>query len=78
MPTVLRIGAFRFFFYSNENAEPAHIHIQRDAALAKIWLSPVSLASSTGFNAADLNTLLRLTRENSEYLLGKWNDFFGI
>ena len=26
MPTVLRIGGYRFFFYSNENGEPAHIH----------------------------------------------------
>lgn len=28
MPTVLRIGRFRFFFYSNENAEPPHIHVK--------------------------------------------------
>ena len=35
MPTVLRIGPFRFFFYSNESGEPAHIHIQQDKMLAK-------------------------------------------
>lgn len=27
MPTVLRIGQFRFHFYSDEGNEPAHIHI---------------------------------------------------
>lgn len=41
MPTILRIGLYRFFFYSNENGEPAHIHIQRESALAKFWLHPV-------------------------------------
>ncbi len=38
MPTVLRIGAFRFFFYSNENAEPEHIDIQSGEGEAKYWL----------------------------------------
>lgn len=30
MPTVLRIGPFRFFFYSNENNELPHIHVEDD------------------------------------------------
>ncbi len=50
MPTVLRIGPYRFFFYSNENNEPAHIHIQRDNMLAKFWLTHVALASSIRFS----------------------------
>ncbi len=28
MPTVLRIGRFRFFFFSNEGQEPSHIHVK--------------------------------------------------
>ena len=55
MPTVLRLGPYRFFFFSNENGEPAHIHVQRERALAKFWLRPVALASSTGFSAAELS-----------------------
>jgi len=47
MPTVLRIGAARFFFYSNEGAEPAHIHVEQAGALAKFWLDPVALAASS-------------------------------
>jgi len=27
MPTVLQINGYKFKFYSNENDEPAHIHI---------------------------------------------------
>ena len=28
MPTVLRVHGYRFFFFSNEGREPAHIHVQ--------------------------------------------------
>jgi hypothetical protein len=35
MPTLGRIGPFRFFFYSNEGAEPPHIHVQQERKIAK-------------------------------------------
>lgn len=54
MPTVLRIGSTRFFFYSNEGAEPPHIHVEQGGAVAKFWLGVVSLASSTRFSAPEL------------------------
>jgi hypothetical protein len=78
MPTVLRIGAFRFFFYANEGQEPAHIHVQADNRLAKFWLQPVNLASSIGFNAKELNQLLGLVREHEVLFLEAWDDFFNI
>ena len=76
MPTVLRIGPFRFFFYSNENGEPAHIHIQRDESLAKFWLKPVSLASSTRFSPKELRKLESIVNENRDKLLEAWNEYF--
>lgn len=76
VPTILRIGPYRFFFYSNENNEPAHIHVQREGALAKFWLTPVSLASSTGFPAQELTKLSRLVQENATTLVEAWNEFF--
>jgi hypothetical protein len=54
MPTVLRVGPYRFFFYSRENAEPPHIHVDRDDDYAKFWLDPVALASNRGFRAHEL------------------------
>ena len=30
MPTILRIGPYRFFFYSGDEAELPHVHIARD------------------------------------------------
>lgn len=77
MPTILRIGPYRFFFYSNENGEPTHVHVQRERALAKFWLDPVALASSTGFSAQELTKLSRLVRENATKFVEAWNEFFG-
>ncbi|MFM7717768.1 MAG: DUF4160 domain-containing protein, partial [Microcystis sp.] len=28
MPTVIRIGHFRFHFYSDEGSDPPHIHVR--------------------------------------------------
>jgi len=76
MPTVLRIGGYRFFFYSNENNEPCHIHVQRERRLAKFWLQPVALASSTGFPASELNRLMRLVEEHQQTFVEAWNEYF--
>jgi hypothetical protein len=78
VPTILRIGPYRFFFYSNENNEPAHIHVQRERALAKFWLNPVALASSAGFPAQELTKLSRLVQENATIFVEAWNEFFGF
>ncbi len=54
MPTVLRLGPYKFYFYSHEPNEPAHIHVDRDKNSAKIWLEPVSLARNVGFRSYEL------------------------
>jgi hypothetical protein len=76
MPTILRIGPYRFFFYSNENQEPAHIHIQRERMLAKFWLNPVALASSTRFSSKELRKLEQLVIDNKNVFLEAWNEYF--
>ena len=75
MPTVLRIGPYRFFFYSNEQGEPPHIHIQRERSLAKFWLSPISLASSTRFAPKELRDLQKLVHEHQSKLQEAWNEY---
>ena len=48
MPTLLRIGAFRFYFYSHEPNEPPHVHIDRGDATIKIWLDSLDVAKNRG------------------------------
>jgi hypothetical protein len=76
MPTVARIGPYRFFFYGNEGTEPPHIHVQRERSLAKFWLDPVSLARSTNFPSHELTRIESLVLENRQSFLEAWNDFF--
>ena len=77
MPTVLRIGAFKFYFYSHEPNEPPHIHIDRDGYSAKFWLEPVRLAKNIGFSPQELRKLDRLVRENKTKILEAWYEYFG-
>lgn len=48
MPTVLREGPYRFFFYASDREEPPHVHVERDRQTAKFWLQPVRLERSGG------------------------------
>jgi hypothetical protein len=77
MPAILRIGAYRFYFYSHEPNEPPHIHIDRDSLTAKFWLQSVSLAQNIGFPAKELRKLQSLVIENQTQLLEAWYEYFG-
>ena len=77
MPTVLRVGRFRFFFFSNEGAEPPHIHIQAAGDQAKFWLDPIGIAANFGFAARDLNAIERIIIDHQPELLEAWHDYFG-
>jgi len=76
MPTILRVGPYRFFFYSNEFGEPPHIHIERDRSVAKFWLSPVSLAKSTRFSSIEIRKMQALVIEHRQTLLEAWDEYF--
>ncbi|HEV2177470.1 MAG TPA: DUF4160 domain-containing protein [Terriglobia bacterium] len=54
MPTVLRSGAYRLFFYAGDRDEPPHVHVERDDKVAKFWLAPVRLKTSGGFGSGRL------------------------
>jgi len=76
MPTVLRLGPCRFFFYSLENHEPPHIHVESAEKVAKYWLEPVRLASSHGFRSHELNQLREIVIEHHLSFLEAWHGFF--
>ena len=77
MPTVLRIGPFRFYFYSHEPNEPPHVHVDRDEATIKIWLEAVEIARSRGFRAHEIGIVVAMVQEHREMLLEAWHDHFG-
>ena len=76
MPTVLRSGPYRLYFYSHEPNEPPHVHIDRDDQSCKFWFQPVGLARNLGFSASELRDLERLVIDNQQRLLEAWHEYF--
>ena len=76
MPTVLRLGPYRFYFYSHESSEPPHIHVDRDNLSAKFWLNPVQLARNLGFSAKDLRAIEGMVVAHQQELQEKWYGYF--
>ena len=77
MPTVLRIGAFRFYFYSHEPNEPPHIHVDRGEATIKVWLDSLDVAKNRGFRAHEIGGIVNIVEANRTILLEAWHEHFG-
>ncbi len=69
MPTILRIGPYRLFFYAGDRNEPEHIHVERDDNVAKFWLIPIRLQSSGGFTRREINRIHQLRKKHQAHLL---------
>jgi uncharacterized protein DUF4160 len=76
MPTVLRSGPYRFFFYSNEGSEPPHVHVEAGAHVAKFWLAPISLARAGGFSEREIGKIQRIVEQHRDELIGAWDAHF--
>lgn len=78
MPTVLIVNGFRFFFYSNENEEPAHIHVEKGSGDGKIWLEPVvAVAYFYGFTPKEEKEIVDIMKEHASSFTNKWYEYFG-
>ncbi len=76
MPTVLRIGPYRFFFYADERQEPSHIHVIAAGKEAKYWLPSLKRAWNKGFRSGELKEIEAIIADNLNLLLEAWNEFF--
>ncbi len=76
MPTLLRIGAFRFYFYSHEPNEPPHVHVDRGNATIKIWLDNLEVAKSQGFRAHEIGGIVALVEQHQTAFVEAWHEYF--
>ena len=76
MPTILRSGPYRLFFYSNEGTEPVHVHVERDDKIAKFWVRPVRLEDDGDFSAKELKIITRIVSSNESAIVKLWNEYF--
>ena len=76
MPTVLRVGPYRFFFYAGDRDEPEHVHVEREDNVAKFWLLPVRLERSRGFTRVELRAIQRIVEDRQSELGEAWHEYF--
>jgi hypothetical protein len=65
MPTIFRIGPYRFFFWANDRLEGVHVHIERENIIAKFWVDPIRLQESGGFDRNELLKIQKIVEENT-------------
>ena len=81
MPRIFEWRGYRFFFFSNEGEplELCHVHIRKGSHVAKFWVVPdVSLASSWGMTARELNRLEEKVRDIQSLIEERWNEHFNL
>ena len=76
MPTVLRAGAYRLFFYATDLDELQTVHVEREDKIAKFWLDPIRLQRSSGFSRAELSRIHKIIRDHHLQLMEAWNEYF--
>ena len=76
MPTVLRRGPYRLYFYSYDCGEPRHMHVDCENLSAKFWLDPdIRLAANHGYGRRELREIEQIVREHLEALRHGWDAF---
>jgi len=63
MLTILRVGSYRFYFYSYDCGESRHTHADRENRSAKFWLDPDARPSQIlQFGQRELRSIQRILR----------------
>jgi len=76
-PTVFRHGAFRFYFFSREEAR-VHVHVQCPDGEAKFWLEPETcLAQNLGLSAQQVREVQWLVERHADEIRSAWWNHFG-
>ncbi len=78
MPTIFRIGRYRFFFNSREETR-RHVHIETPDGTAKFWIEPlVSLVNYYNIPEHELADIEKIIKEKCHDFINEWNKHFGI
>ena len=85
MPELFRIYGYKIYFWSNENAEPVHIHISKgkpEANATKLWILSngeiLMCHNKSKIPKRDLVELSKVVSRNTELIVQKWCDYFGV
>jgi hypothetical protein len=62
--TILRVGLYRFFFYSVDRNEPPLVHSECDKFTVKIWRTPTRIQYNRGFRSAEIRDIIRIVEKD--------------
>lgn len=77
MPTIVRQGPYRLYFFSHEPNEPPHVHIDNGDATIKVWLDDLAIAKSRGFRRHEFGAIIAMVAAHKALLLEAWHEHFG-
>ena len=76
MPTILKIGPYRFYFFSREESR-VHIHVSCADGEAKFWLEPdIELAVNYKLSRVQLKQIEQLIEDYCNDFKSAWNNHF--
>jgi len=78
MPTLLKWKGYRFFFYSKENGEPPHVHVEKGLGegQVKFWLDNLKVAKIKGVADHEVTEIRKELEKHRDDFLEKWNEYF--
>lgn len=75
VPTLLRIGPYRFYFYSREH-DPPHVHVESAQGSAVFTFGPVGVMRAKGYTRRELGRLEEIVRRHEAEFLERWHEYF--
>lgn len=85
MPSLFTVGGYRFFFWSNEEGEPIHVHLSKGAPspnATKLWLTKSGgcvVAHNKGqIPEKDLRELVRIAAAQHDLICESWKKYFDV
>jgi hypothetical protein len=76
VPTILRMGPYRFLFHSREH-EPPHVHVESPDGWAVFDIAPVEFRRGRGYTRRELHQLHEVVVIHQTRFLRRWDEHFG-
>lgn len=76
VPTIFYKKGFRFYFWSEEGKERAHVHVNKGEGTAKYWLAPEIVCEySYGFKIREERFIRETIKDELQTLISAWDEY---
>lgn len=85
MPNLFNTLGYQIYFWSNENAEPIHVHVSKgkpSSKATKFWLTKnggcILASNGSQINNRDLNKLADVITAQYDLICQSWMKYFDV